>query len=354
MVRIIFVLIFILITVLPTLMMPFYKNEHTAENRAMKERPDPSLYNMLDIFDDWQEYYADHFAFRDKLSSAFINIKMKLLKTDPLPEKVREGKDGWFYLGNSYWNVYNASLGAEKINEAKIDKVASAVMRMKAFCDSLNIGFYLIIPPNKHTIYPEWLPVRPNTYNPQKRDVLMQRLANSDGGIEMIDPVPGLIKLKDSVRIFYKTDSHWNDLGASYATGLLLDRIRERYDVGAFSKEDYAIEEKEKTRMDETGMLNIRRHESFLSLKPLPGRVPQYIDSVVNGRTVSTYNRNRPLKIVLFRDSFFTGMIPFFAPQVGDVRYEWTAFMSKKVVLEEKPDLVILEIVERAVLEVNM
>jgi len=354
MVRIVFIALFLLFVSAPTLMMPFYANDSGAEKRALTERPAFSLRNMLDFFDEWQAYYADHFALRDKLTTGYIRFKMQLLHADPLPRKVRKGKDGWFYLGDNFRNVYHASLGAEKVDDAAIDRVVGAVIRMKRFCDSLGIGFYMIVPPNKHTIYPEYLPVKPNPHNRQKLDVLKLRLEQELPGLDMIDLRAGLLRQKDTVRVFYKTDSHWNDPGAAYGARRLLEQISRRYPVRVFAPEDYTVAENRTMQMDETYMLKTRQEEVYPCLRPVPGRVPAYRAVFAGEDPERTYNKNSPLKLVIFHDSFFAGMLPFFAPYVGDIRFVKGALMNEDVILEERPDMVILEVIERELLEVNM
>ncbi len=50
---------------------------------------------------------------------------------------------------------------------------------------------------------------------------------------------------------------------------------------------------------------------------------------------------------VVFRDSFFMGLLPFFAENFNHAVYRWSFDFDEKLIDTEKPDLVIYELAER-------
>ncbi len=347
-IRVTFIVLFILVSALPTMLMPFYENKQTTENRAMAVRPVFSIKDLWTFSDQWQLYYADHFALRDYFSQDYIDFKINILKSDPLPDKVRKGKDDWYFLGNSSEHVFDAAIGAEKIDVQQIDYACRAIAEMKAFCDSLHIGLYMIVPPDKHTVYHEYLPVPPNRNIPRKLDLLKRRLTVVLPDFELIDLRAEFGVMKDSIQLYHKTDSHWNHAGAFYATQKLLDKIRERYPVRKLLMEDYTIEERQVMQMDETMMLGIQVAEPYREWMPKPGMVPE-VRLEKTEYTLRTYNRTSDLKAVVFRDSYFKAMLGFFATSVGEALYIWDTRFNKELILQERPDFVLVEVVERRV-----
>ncbi|MGL5703371.1 MAG: hypothetical protein ACRCW5_09660, partial [Cetobacterium sp.] len=66
---------------------------------------------------------------------------------------------------------------------------------------------------------------------------------------------------------------------------------------------------------------------------------------------------NKPLKVLVFRDSFTSAMIPYISETFGEVEYIWSHSVNahQQKIKEYKPDIVIHEMVERyiGVLENN-
>ncbi len=352
-IRIVFIVLFVLVSALPTVLMPFYENEQTTENRTLAVRP---VFSIKDIFEfpaQWQLFYTDHFALRDYFFRTYVNFKINIIKADPLPDKVRKGSDGWYFLGNASEQVFDAAIGAEKTDIRRTDSVCRAIAEMKTFCDSLNIGFYLIVPPDKHTVYHEYLPIPPNRNNPRKLDLLKQRLAVALPGFELIDLRKEFGIIKDSVQLYHKTDSHWNHTGSFYAVRKLLNKIRKRYPVRELLMEDYIIEEREVMQMDETAVLGIQVAERYREWLPKPGLVPE-VRIEQTEYSLKTYNSTSRLKAVVFRDSFFKTMLGFFAASVGEALYIWDVRFHKELILQECPDFVVMEVVERRLNYLNI
>jgi hypothetical protein len=66
---------------------------------------------------------------------------------------------------------------------------------------------------------------------------------------------------------------------------------------------------------------------------------------------IITTNINKALpKVIVFRDSFFTALEPFTSSIFGETEYNWRWFnpTDKEYILENKPDIIIWEIVERS------
>lgn len=69
-----------------------------------------------------------------------------------------------------------------------------------------------------------------------------------------------------------------------------------------------------------------------------------------NTSDIYTYCDTKNLKVVVFRDSFFTALIPFISRKFGEVKYIWKypdIYEVINVVEKYNPDIIIDQIVER-------
>jgi hypothetical protein len=86
---------------------------------------------------------------------------------------------------------------------------------MNNLLHSKGIDFYILIGPNKSSIYPEYLPdiivpIETRYINP-----LFNKI--KDNNIKIFDPTQLLINNKNIGLLYYKTDTHWNNRGAYIA-----------------------------------------------------------------------------------------------------------------------------------------
>lgn len=87
------------------------------------------------------------------------------------------------------------------------------------------IDFYILSIPNKASVYPEYMPdtiERKDTTS--KTDLLMKYLEeNTD--LNVVDAKPTLVKAKKKQQVYYKSDTHFNQIGAFLTVQALKDKI---------------------------------------------------------------------------------------------------------------------------------
>ncbi|MCP4157897.1 MAG: hypothetical protein GY757_59860, partial [bacterium] len=171
-------------------------------------------------------YYNDNFIFRDTLVHSHLLFKFRCFGVSAVP-KVIIGKEGWLFMGKE--NKTPGSAGyfssIQPFTRLQLEQWRVALEERQKWLANRGI-FYLFIPtPDKSIIYPEYLPdsLRP-FYRRSRVDQLVQYL-------EKHSSVP-VVKLKDALlagkkenRLYFKTDSHWNDYGACIAYGEIMKRV---------------------------------------------------------------------------------------------------------------------------------
>ena len=189
------------------------KPAHLIENHAINNK-------FGTQFDAW---FSDHFYLRDTMLDIYgagfgatgshgndhgmIGRDNWLFSTDSIP-----------YLNNS--NTYTPQ---------ELERAGMYIKSLSDWCRRHGKRFVLVILPAKGAVYFEYVrdirPTRPGAVRrvDQLRDWLKE---NSD--VELLDPLDDLLSHKDAGLLYYKNDSHWNDLGAWYGYQYLMNAIKMR------------------------------------------------------------------------------------------------------------------------------
>ena len=310
-----------------------------------KENQAPLEFNPKRPLDFFDTYYKNNFAFRKVLVNHYLSLNSSMLLISPIPDKVVYGKSGWYFLGDGYNNIYSESLGVFQETDSTITAVSNNVLEMKRFCDSVGVKFYFLMAPTSHTIYKEFLPIKPNNC-PKTFDRIKSKLS---GKMEVMDIRPNLIAAKKERQIYYRTDTHWNEYGAFVGAEELVKRIKtDLPETQLLHRENFNVIQIEQKQMDLTKMLGIYKKEIYYKfVEKQKSTFTERRDTINRLPEIFIKNPNRPYKGILFRDSYTVSLIPFLNITFGDLTYLSTPKFDKSRILKEKPDFVIYEITEK-------
>jgi alginate O-acetyltransferase complex protein AlgJ len=330
------------------------------EKRAMAKRPDSGL--LLESFSEFagqfEKYYNDSFGLRDDLIR--WNNRLRLWMFDESPVKgVRVGRDGWLFYANEWaLDDYENVMPYKPLELTAIRKI---VDERRAWLEQRGIKLFIIVAPDKHTIYGEYLPPVVHKIGKESRIDQVADELKLDPGIELIDVREALFRAKLRQRLYHRTDTHWNDYGAFIGYNELMERIALYFpNVKRLSLDDYTVSVTEGEGGDLAGMLSlsdlIKEERITLAPKFIPravdGRRP-YSDPVdiaqYPGRDMIVKETGDPRlpKALVFRDSFSWPLIPFLAESFRSVVFIWNFDFMPEIIEREKPDLIILECVGR-------
>lgn len=338
----IFLYIACFMLVVPSLFFFFKTNEiegFKSENQA------PLEFNKKRPFEMFDTYYKNNFAFRNILAQQYLNFNANYSKTSSLPDRVVVGKDGWYFLGDFWNDNYSEAIGVAPQDIPRLDATVQRVLEMQHFCDSLGIKFYYFMPPNSHTINAKYLPVVPN-HRQRNIDYIFHALQNK---VECVDVRKELIAQNQNSNLYYKTDSHWNSNGAFIGAQKLLSTIKKDFpNTTVPDKRNYTISQKKINQMDLTKMLKEYSDDMEYTyrekVKPSFQVKMDTINKILQRRVLNSKNA---YKVVIFRDSFFEHLLQFTDNTFHEILYLSSPIFYKQKVMEEKPDFVIFEIVER-------
>jgi hypothetical protein len=291
------------------------------------------------------------------------------------------GRQKWLFLGGA---PEIGEIISDKRQGASPDRVASLRMFISGVC-AWNSWFKangvkefrFMIGPEKDSIYPEYVPdwVRPAKL--QLPDLLIQELT-SDIYVDTFTPLRAAKARyaagEEPVAVYYKTDSHWNAIGAWTAMKALTRSLAVSEQDLVWLRPDLerVVSVKDKEGGDIARLLHIsdRVQDQEVVLKfdkdvalqteyfdfgsserlPLNHRNVAYVpDSLVLMKTPSALNQK---KVLWLHDSFGNALNPFMRATFSDILHIHPGFMGPDKLAETvksyKPDYVIVTAVERS------
>jgi len=275
------------------------------------------------------------------------------------------GRDGWlFFLGEDGKAVDRDYRGVAPYVPDGSAKIAAEFKRRHDYLTALGIAYVVMIVPDKATIYPEYLPPWATKVAPQTRlDRLYAALA-AYPEIIVLDLRPALTEAKARERSYYKTDSHWNLVGATIGYEALAAALQAKvpgfpavpaerppYVAGVdFYSGDLAnlIGLPGSFREDDIApfgkvMANAAGHCAKLAEAPFaPGSPRPPAETLVH----VCDRPERPTALV-YRDSMGVLLIPLLSENFRRIVYVADRRLDRALVEREKPQVVIEELVER-------
>lgn len=312
-------------------------------------------------------------------SLPFINNFFYKFGISTNPNQVVIGKNDWLYLGDQYSKTVSVKrLGSTIESTHAAKKIGMATKSWDLWLKSKGVLAYkIMLGPDKDTIYPEFLP---DWAKPAVNSVTNTLLANSSQNI-YVDTRFALKSAKSlfSEPLYYKTDTHWNSLGAWVAFNVLaMDMARFDSKLKLLSEEQVNISEIKKRNGGDLSVflrLNAQLVDTEVIIhidnKKFPIETEQYdFDSghlIFSGQNPNINSPKSPIlvksknalnrkKVLWLRDSFGTSVSPFMSATFSEVlqlHYNKVnpEYFTKLVDIFH-PDYVFITVVERDSLSV--
>lgn len=349
--------VFLFAVLLSLLIVPVINILAAPNHEAIKWRKKSFLYNM-DFASEWAARLLYPFG----------------ISTDP--KQVVIGRDGWLYLGDQYKKTLSVDRRPPTETDIILGKqIGTAMEAWDAYLASKGVKvFRIMIGPNKGTIYPEHMPTWSKSTSPNATDALVA----GAGAVNYIDLRSPLLaaKLNQPEPLYYRTDTHWNFLGAGVAFREFAQQVGPAApEIRWPSKKVYEL-----SRVDPRGggdLANFLRLTAYLSdYEPMINASSLAIETRQSdfdtkqvlhqgGNQVVILATTKPLlvqsvgalnnkKVLWLRDSFGTALSPLMAATFSEVlQLHWEEAIKPEgrflQLLEDwKPDYVFFTVVERA------
>lgn len=364
---------FALLLLLPTLDQVFgFSDRFQSTENKQNTRPELHFPHVRSFVKQFDPYYKENFGFRNALFYVYSRWQLWGLQQSPLPEKVVVGKQGWFFLGDSYNNVVKQHRGLMPLSADSARLIADHLAKRQAELARQGIKLYVLIAPDSHSIYPEFLPDRVahmaalpagnrNRSGSTRLDVLRQAITTQTN-VPFIDLRDTLQAAKKDEVVYYQTDTHWNDYGTLVGSAALLNRIRQDVPMlRPVRKSDFSITKMKGGTGDLVRMMALQdaiRDPFFYEIKPAAPVLARQVAEIPNTETgpnssgfpsvqYSGPTGSSAPKLLFIGDSFSHSMMPLVAGYFRESYFARSRFLSPALVQQQKPDVVVVQIVER-------
>jgi alginate O-acetyltransferase complex protein AlgJ len=217
-----------------------------------------------------------------------------------------------------------------------------------------------VFAPNKETIYPEFLPNAVKKLRKTTRlDQLIEYL-RCNSTLDVLDLREALFVGKKRAQIYFRTDSHWNNLGAYIAYEQIINCLTRRFPT-----------------LRVTPLNSLRPFPYFKKIGGDLSRMLGFMEEFPEGMTIKFDSTVKSRKVnlppedpkapferqsfamekldtslpraIMFRDSFADLLVPLLSENFARITYVWNHEIKMDLILKEKPNVVIEEFLERLI-----
>ena len=327
---------------------------------------------IQNFFGKTEAYLSDRLAFRQDFLR-FGSIIENGLGIRKYSKNVIIGQDGWLF----YRPSYNASM-VENLNgipdTQTIEGWENYFGEIKGYLDSLDIDFIIMIVPDKHSVYPEYLPTY---YQNQKKTLLDRFTAQSKNPLLSLQLPFQQTKKTSNTPLFYKTDTHWNLFGAYLAYENIMARLPVFYDLNHVILQEGDFKEKSfNSVFDLIKQLNAYDYYedveisldhgkvgngSFLEEFPHAPEQEAIVKNIGVGSNIfdspNVTNDSKEGTLLVFGDSFVGNLSPYLNATFHTIVYrhytKGSSLTIEELVELYNPDFVLFEMVERKLADLN-
>ncbi len=362
------IVLFCVLIFAPSLVMMFSEREKWsfAEKRSLAVMPilPQTLSGISGYFSEVNEYLQDHFGFRDFFIRRYQRELAKRFDTAGINSKVIRGIDGWLFF--DYFGLIDDFFGHIPLSDRELDLWIAAIDKRQQWLAQRGVRYLHVIAPNKQSIYPQYLMKNAKQLQGVTRLHQLQKRLSISSPDYIVDISSPLAIRANQQQLYFKKDSHWNSKGAYFAYLEIIKKFSRWFPAQKF-RSDFAFD------ADIVGIGGNLGHGGdllhMIGLDDTTDLVPvlksyrkcatrdsleKYALSTITSSPLTASFRTvcgeKKLRAVVFRDSFFSQMEPFFSENFKEVLYLWKRYDQKN--LEEilrfwRPDIVMEMTVER-------
>jgi alginate O-acetyltransferase complex protein AlgJ len=303
------------------------------ENRKLVEKPVLSLNSLSSFANQYTAYFNDNFGFRKMLMSLNSYIKVKFLNTSTVPDVIL-GKRDWLY----YRPGLEDSSGSTLFTTEELLGMKRAVESQSQWMAEKGIYYLIVIAPNKETIYPEYLPAKIDLSNHQTQLDQLLTAVGSSQNVHILDLRECLLKSKksDDYSLYFRTDTHWNSYGAYIGYNEIIQKLADHFPNLILPS----------TFGPNISPNPIPASGDLANMLALHGILNENAPiTVANGVSPEA---NKIPKVVVFRDSFFNALSPYFDINFKQtINYTAADKIDVSVLTNDPPQAVLVICVQR-------
>jgi alginate O-acetyltransferase complex protein AlgJ len=303
------------------------------ENRNLSPVPTlawsaKSLSTFPAAFESW---YNDHFALRNQFIRWHHLWKLRALNVSPSPSVIL-GKDGWLFDDDTV-----AYFRAPPLSADELERWRKFFEERQDFVQSEKLPYLLVIAPSPCSIYPEFLPDSVRRGHRETRLDQLLRHMEKHSRVRILDVRPALLAAKRTGRLYNRTDTHWNDLGAYIAYTEIMKGVAAHFPgTEPLPLSAFQISTQPAAGGDIAKLLalpDVFQEEKIelVPLTPRRSRVAEWLPPGSNPPGAFSMKHDDPSrpKAIVFHDSFsYASLYPFLAGHFSEIWFHWNHYFG--------------------------
>jgi hypothetical protein len=337
------------------------------ENRLMAPKPKlerHDLSGLQNYLAATEAYFNDHFGFRRRLIRWCQQWKQRLYHNRSV-NLVITGQDGWLFISER--QMIDHYLGVDQFTPQQLQSWQRLLEKRRDWLAARGIKYLFVVPPDKETIYPEYLPAWLVNATPANRRTKLDQFVeymHAHSTVEILDLRQPLLAGKKIAPTYLKNDTHWNLFGGFIASQEVIKALsRQLPGLPPLRLEDFDWTNAPAVGGDLSGTLGFKPPEkNYFAFTPKPPLVAPEAWVITN--IVRNWNPRDPLKVnwlventnlpanpvdmVVFHDSYGRAWRQFLGYSFHRIVFVWEdKEFNSRVITENHPAVVVNEMLER-------
>jgi hypothetical protein len=240
----------------------FIPDTITSEQRTLNPYRVFDIRKVSDFTKKFDLFYNDHFGFRLQLMTLSTLIHTSLFGLSGV-RHVIIGKYNWLFFnqfGVADPKGISSGQGFYPYSAKELMVLQNRLEIENEWFIKRNITFFILPSPDKHSIYPEYLPWQyDSVVGPSKLTQIFEHM-KLHSKLQLIDVKQALLNAKNiyPLNVYFKTDTHWNNIGAFVAYEEIMKRLLVIYpELLPHRFEDFIQDRKLERRGDLAIMANL-------------------------------------------------------------------------------------------------
>ena len=349
---------FLLLMVIPTAAFRLFGSwidKTNYEQRTLAEKPEFSINEINAYPSSYEAYFNDNLPFRTQFIELDSLIKYFVFQESP-SDRVVLGEDGWLFYnpGGVHYNPMADYCGQSTISQEEMVQAAQKLVQARDQLAALGKEFVVMLTPNKECIYSDKIPAEyPKAAEETRCDQLVAYLREHTD-LSVVYPKEQLLEaIKDypEYSFYYKTDTHWNYLGAYVGAKALLSELG----IEMPELSEISIEKIDYTG-DLAGMMGLTKYLNYDWDYAVSGYSSgkdvqlEFIGENFSDPTKYlgyTAKDADQRKLCVLRDSYTTAMTPYLTSMFSESVLLHRGIYTPELLAEIDADVVVLQVVER-------
>ena len=314
------------------------------EKRTKAEKPILSITNLVNYPIQYEKYFNDYIPFRNELIQLKNVVDIKIFR-NIISDKAIFGKDNWLF--HKPFPLVEDFIGIYDLTDEELEIAKNNLINFRDELKKRNIDFIFMVCPNKHLIYEENMPdyIKRKTKINATDKFIEYMEKNTD--IKIVYPKKELLKYKDKYQLYYKYDTHWNEIGAYIGYNELMKEMN----IETISLDHLKLLTNGNMSGDIAAMIN--------STKIYSDDIIYVLEEYTNNnykvvKEIEDYydffycesDANNTNNILMIRDSFTTAMFDYIASSFRKSSFIHMAKFKYNYILDKNPNIVVYQTVE--------